>query len=268
MTRWHSLYLLSDDSANIAKKIEAHLATVGFLLYSPFGRFPGMTYPTTLKTFVAPAHANWVRVLLDCAPQDAESLAQALSTKMTCLSTSLDGRIAKVRLYQGCKRQDNIAQTLQPYAIKDCNLNAIIDTGLYDLPPVDAVQIGNVTINDLPDDLQHMAGDVSGRRANNLFKQLSKRFLKTVGLFDARTLLDHQADWNSQGGQFLRALIGCLIPDDAWRTPDFATLRSAYSLQTRLQFDPSTALLPGDGQSLTAIPNALDYIPVYGGRSE
>ena len=267
MTRWHSLYLLSSNQDAIAQHIEAHLITVGFLLYTPFGRFPGMSYPSTLKTFVAPAHANWVRVLLDCTPQDAEALAQSLSAKTTCLSTSLDGRIAKVRVYQDGLLQNNIAEALQAYTLNDCDLNGMMDTGVYDLPSIDDVHIGDVAIHDLPPDIQQMAGQVSGRRADVLFKQLSKRFLKTVGMFDARTLLDHQADWNSQGGQFLRALMGCLIPDASWRTPDFATLRSAYSLQTRRQFDPNTALLPGDDQALTAIPDALDYIPVYGGKS-
>lgn len=266
MTRWHSLYLSSNDTAAIINHIEAHLGEQGYTLYSPFGRFPGMSYPNTTKTFVAPVQHSWVRVLLDCSEADADKLAQALSCDYLCISASLDGRMGRLHVYQNGVLVNDASFALQALASDDCNLHVILNASTYELPDIDSVQVGDVTLTDLPPDLQHLAGDVTGKRADTLFKQLSKRFLKTVGIFNASTLLDHQADWNSQGGQLLRAVMACLIPDGSWRTPNFATLRSAYSLQTRRQHDPNTALLPGDEEALVAIPNALDYTPVYGGK--
>ncbi|MGB1286519.1 MAG: hypothetical protein ACPG7F_08305, partial [Aggregatilineales bacterium] len=74
-------------------------------------------------------------------------------------------------------------------------------------------------------------------------------------------------DWNSQGGQYIRALMACLTLPENWRTPDFTSLRIAYSLYKRRARRPNGMQLPGDVDAMAAVPDALDYVPVYGGKN-
>ena len=75
-------------------------------------------------------------------------------------------------------------------------------------------------------------------------------------------------DWNSPGARRLHALVGCLTLPPNWRDPDFVTLRDAYQLHARRQRKPDARLYPGDEEIMARVPNALDYIPVYGGRDD
>jgi hypothetical protein len=72
-------------------------------------------------------------------------------------------------------------------------------------------------------------------------------------------------DWNSAGGARIRALADCLnIPN--WQAPDFVTLRDAYALHERRRRSPNATPYPGDAEALAAVPDALDYTPVYYGK--
>ncbi len=73
-------------------------------------------------------------------------------------------------------------------------------------------------------------------------------------------------NWNSPGGRRLHALMRCLTVPDHWREPDFGVLRDAYQLHSRQQRKPDARLYPGDDATMNRVPDALDYVPVYGGR--
>jgi hypothetical protein len=74
-------------------------------------------------------------------------------------------------------------------------------------------------------------------------------------------------DWNSPGGQRIRAVMQCLTVPDNWRDPDFVALRDAYQLRVRRQRKPDARLYPGDEEAMNRVPDALDYIPIYGGKN-
>jgi hypothetical protein len=44
-------------------------------------------------------------------------------------------------------------------------------------------------------------------------------------------------------------------------------LRDSYQLHARRQRKPDARLYPGDEEAMTRVPDALDYIPVYGGKN-
>jgi len=76
-----------------------------------------------------------------------------------------------------------------------------------------------------------------------------------------------QADpWAEPEGQRVRALASVLAIPSRWRDPSWEAVRDAYQLRRLRQRNPRLPLIPGDQQTLDAVPDALDYRPVYMGR--
>ena len=110
-----------------------------------------------------------------------------------------------------------------------------------------------------------MAKQVDLRQAGKLFERMSATLARKTNADPAADDLLKQPDWSSAGGQRIRALMDCLaVPD--WQAPDFVTLRDAYALHHRRQRSPQARLYPGDAEALAAVPDALAYTPVYGGK--
>ncbi len=132
-------------------------------------------------------------------------------------------------------------------------------------------QVVAVPLDALPEDVQEMAQDVDLSQAQQMFDKIGGKLLQDVQRGDAeaaRKLLgggEDAPDWNSAGGQRLRALMACLDLPQNWLAPDFVTLRDAYQLHARKQRKPTARLYPGDAEAMAAVPDALDYLPVYGG---
>jgi hypothetical protein len=113
--------------------------------------------------------------------------------------------------------------------------------------------------------VQVLAGQVDLQQAGKLFERMSATLARKTNANPAADALLKQPDWSSAGGQRIRALMNCLgIP--GWQAPDFVTLRDAYALHQRHQRSPHARLYPGDAEALAAVPDALAYTPVYGGR--
>lgn len=267
MTHWQSLYLWSEQSQRIVESIQHYLDTQAYIPYNPFGRFPGMAYPITLKTFVSPVQNSCIRVLFEGNELDA--LAAHLSQITDCFAIALDGRMAFLHFFRAGELID-LETGLLDYTKPNIgsHLETVLKAEEHNLPILQQGKIGDVPIDALPDDMQEMAKQLDMKQANKLFQKISKKFIKAVGQYDARTLMQTQSDWDSQGGQTIRAIMACLNIPENWREPDFTTLRTAYALQSRQQYDSNMPLLSGDESILIAVPNALDYHPVYGGKHE
>jgi hypothetical protein len=123
----------------------------------------------------------------------------------------------------------------------------------------------------LPDDVRAMAENLNPKQIDRMFGKWMKRVSKRLAGDEAgaRALLRGDAvDWNSDGGRQIQALMACLdIPPDSWRYPDFTTVRDAYQLHLRRKRRPDARLLPGDAEAMQAVPDALDYTPVYMGKA-
>ena len=264
MTAWHNLYLSSEQSQQIIDSIHDYFNTKGYKLYNPFGDLPGMSYPQTLKMFLAPAQAGWSRLLLDGDSESGiiEDLSAQLSKSWDCLSLRLEGNIGTIHAFSEGNLV-NLAQWAQSYT--DGDITAILNTEIFHLQPLNQGQIGDIPLSALPDDIQQMAQEVNAKEANKLFEKLSNRLLKAIGRNDARNLLNERINWDSQGGQYIRAVMDCLNILENWRNPDFTTVRTAYTIHAQ-HLRGIHEIFAGDEETLESVPNVLDYTVIYGGR--
>lgn len=268
---WYSLYLPSEDSAGIAEALRATLTAAGYTLYNPFGAMPGLSYRQSVRLFVAPPRDGWTRVA--ASPEHLAPVAPALSQIAPCLEIGFNEE-ATIRLYRAGALIDAPLDALSAYvrpgkAISD--VAAALQAPPVALPAVQEV-LADVPLDILPDDARALADKVDLKRASGLFHRLSEGLSKRTGQVGsedaARALLrSHAPDWNSPGGRQIRALMACLTCPDNWHTPDFVTLRDAYQLHARRRRAPNADLYPGDAEAMAAVPDALDYTPIYGGRN-
>jgi hypothetical protein len=75
-----------------------------------------------------------------------------------------------------------------------------------------------------------------------------------------------QLDLNSLAGQAIAAHAAHAGLPEGWHIPDFITLRDAFAVHRRLQRFPNARLYPGDAEARDAVPDALAYTPLFGGR--
>ena len=252
MTCWHSLYL--PYAGNVVDPLADALAVLGYERYAPFGLVPGKAYPQSVKLFVAPVRDGWTRII---GSPDA-ALLPVLSRLAPCLLIELDGADAAISAYAAGAPAD-LTDVFAPYAqTPDCLDDAPVSAAKAD-------KLGAVALDALPSDVQTMAQQVDLRQAGKLFERMSATLARKTNADPAADDLLKQPDWSSAGGQRIRALMGCLsIP--GWQAPDFVTLRDAYALHYRRQRSPQARLYPGDAEALAAVPDALAYTPVYGGK--
>lgn len=273
MASWNSLYLSCDPALapdTLADNLQTTLAHLDYKPYDAFGPIPGIAYPHTLKLFIAPLAGGWRRVLVDATqPDDIAITAARLSKLGLCLRATLDGKEAALTAYAVGEETD-VETALIPHlregkTADDLN-RALNNVGL--LPPVDDAQkVAVVPMDALPDDVKDMAQDVNPKQAQKMFDKIAGRLVNRQQSDAAKGLLGGDApDWNSGGGARIRAVMACLTVPDDWRMPDFVTLRTAYQLHARKRRKPDARLYPGDAEDMAAVPDALDYVPVYGGK--
>ncbi len=264
---WNNLYCRCDAASTVADTLRTALTAAGYTLYNPFGLIPGRSYPQSVRLFVAPAAAGWVRVIGELP----DALLPPLSPVGLCLRLALAGSAADVTIY--ADGQPAEADTLRPYLRGGWTLERLRRAMAgEDAAPPDRTPVPDIPVDTLPPDVQALAGRVDPAQANKLFARLSGQMLERVGGGDeaeaARALLagDGVPDWNSPGGRRIRVLLDALgLPDD-WRKPDFTALRDAYQLHERRRRLPDARLYPGDAETMARVPDALDYQVVYGGR--
>lgn len=264
MTAWNSLYLSSEQPQQIIDIIHDYFDREGYTGYNPFDDLPTRSYPQTLKMFLAPAQAGWSRLLLDDDSDSGiiEELAAQISKVCDCLSVRLEGNIGTIHGFRE-GHHINLAQWAQAYS--DCDITAILNTEVFHLTPLNDGQIGDIPLSALPDDIQQMAQEVNAKEANKLFEKLSNRLLKAIGRNEARNLINEQLNWDSQGGQYIRAVMDCLNIMDNWRHPDFITVRTAYTIHAQ-SLRGIHETFAGDEDTLKAVPNVLAYTVLYGGK--
>jgi len=256
MTRWHSLYLSSNTLQAITDTINSYFTRHGYQPYNPFTAFPGMSYPQTIKLFAVQLSPTWVRIIVDgdCDLERIDPLITTLSETWDCLSLQLTGNISHIHGYK-LGNLSPLPIWTRPHLINEASdIEAILDVDSFNLPPLSQGQIGDIPLDGLPDNLQTMVQQVNPKDANQLFRKLSNQVLKAISKQDARTLINTQPNWDSQGGQAIRTLMQYLSIPEAWRLPDFATLRTAYTVRTHTP--------DGDG----TMANILDYQPLYAGK--
>lgn len=276
MTAWHSLFLPFDDNATrelsandtangkpgVAATIRSELIAHGYRPFDPFALLPGKSYPQAVRLFVSPVHEGWMRVVGEIEPAVRPLLLPALSLLAPCLLVELDGDEAHIEAWlEGEPAPPEIA--LMSYAREhDCIRRALEGA----VETKNAPGIGGLPLDALPADVQALAGNIDPKQAEAMFARISGTLAQKAGGSDEARDLLRQPNWNSVGGARIAALMRCLHIV-AWRTPDFVTLRDAYALHTRRRRSPNATLYPGDAEALGAVPDALNYTPVYTGKA-
>ena len=264
MTAWHSLYWPNVEPDAVAASLRASALALGYAAFDPFGLIPGRSYAHAVRLFVGALGVGWVRVV---GQADARQLPD-LSRLGPGLALALDGGSALISFWADGAQvgPQALAAYLRPgFSLSDVEyILSARDAGprRADCLPFDA----------LPDDIQQMAQGVDLKQARSMFARLTDSTLRKAGGGNtdaARALLaaGEPPDWTSGGGAKISRLMGCLTLPDDWRTPDFTSLRDAYQLHLRRQRRPTADLYPGDAEALAAVPNALDYMPVYAGAN-
>ncbi len=249
--RFSSLYFQTDDAAAVAGTLASAASAAGYTAFNPFAGAPGRSYPQAVRLFVAPAQGGWVRVL----GQPDPAMLPALSRLAPLLWAELEADRARFDAWS--------AGASQP-------IEAVF--GLTPPDPADAPAglpsraTEAAVFAALPDEIKAL--NVNPKRAQAMLNRLGGGLLSKAGGDQAAALTALQGNppqWDSPAGRRLTALLAALaIP--AWREPDFVTVRDAYQLHLRRQRRPNAPLYHGDQEALNAVPNALDYRPVYAGK--
>jgi hypothetical protein len=266
---WNSLYLRSENAAQVAENVRASLVLLGYTPFNPFGLIPGKAYPISVRLFVAPAENGWVRIigvvddaLLGLITQSTFGLRIHLQDHMEA-TTAQDGQLVE------------LLPSLLPFLKADKTETDLHDA-LYS-PMLVTSSTSNkegLPLDALPDDVRSMAGGVNPKQAQSLFTRLTGDVLKKVSpsgeqLDAARKLVQQpsQVDWNSPGAVRVQAMMACLTVPLNWRDPDFDTLSDAYGLHERKRLNPNARDYPGDVETMAKVPQALTFTPVYGGKA-
>lgn len=238
MTTWCSIFHPSANRDAVLAAAQAWLNTAGYTAYDPFTGIPGASFAHAVKAFVAPAAQGtagpWVRLIFEAAPAERDALLAALPGAVL-----LDAA--------------------------DPRLPASAPTST-----VAGVQVGG-----LPANAQAYADRIDPAKADALAGKLLGAIGARFGMNDAtadqaRALLAQGGsalDLANGAGATLAAHAAALGLPPGWHTPDFVTLRDAYALARRLQRLPNARLYPGDAEARAAVPDALAYAPLFGGKN-
>jgi hypothetical protein len=258
MSNWHSLYIPADDPAPIAERLRTALQALGYTLYQPFGLMPTRPYKQSVRLFVAPARAGWVRII----GEPTAALVAELAADWPVLWLSLARDRAGIQAFA------RGGEPVEPVELSGAAA-AQVDRARQDAPSATEAALPGLPLAVLPSDVQKLAANVDAQQAGRLFERLSGELMKRAGgdMQAARGLLDPKdaPDWASDGGARLFALAQSLGLPDSWRLPDFISLRDAYQAGERRRRKPDAPPFPGDDQALAAAPDALDHTPIFGG---
>jgi hypothetical protein len=267
MPLWSSLYCHCDDTQAVADHLRDSLIALRYTLYDPFGALPGPAYPHQVRLFVAPARAGWVRVLGHPAPEQLPALSQMALV----IHLALDGAQEQIAIYAAGAVADEHALTA---ALRPPRTPADFARALHSAAPAAPASAAALPLDALPESVRGLAGGVNSGQAGKLFNRLSNdllgRFGQSADLDAARALVNGAGvpDWHSTGGARVKAAADCLTLPENWQYPDFESLRDSYQLRARQRRRPDAPLYPGDAEIMAQVPDALDYIPLYGGKRD
>lgn len=282
---WHRLYLPLDESSPLVEALRSLGDAQGYQFFDPFpggtGTPPGLV--ETVRLFVAPPQDGWVCVLGQ--PDETWLLDLSKRTGVPVLYgwlTEENGGFA--RFYDGIRRDD--PAVFEPYLRPEQTLGTLQQAfeGQLAVPVVDSEGQPPVIVagaDGLPPEIQQIAQDrdvdlnrvekIWQRLSDSIFGKLARQFggETTAEQAQAREIFSggRRDLWNSQHGQRVRAIAGVLRLPANWQEPSWDTVRDAYQVHRLRQRSPRMPLIPSDREAMAALPEALDYTPVYMGRA-
>lgn len=276
---WHGLFIPDADASAVAEALRALLVRRGCAPYDPF---PGGTgtppeLSALIRLFVAPAQDGWVRVLGDLDAALLPDLAAALDRSLLAAWLGEDGGGFALVSADGARHEDIAA--FAPYLRAGATPSDLrrAFAGETRVAPLES----DAASADLPPGLHDVAREqgVNPQQAGKLFERLSE------GLFGKLAGQSGESDeeqararavimgggrdaWNSLHGQRVRAIAETLALPANWRLPSWDDVRDAYHAHRMRERYPRMMALPGDHESLAAVPDIAGYLPVFMGRAQ
>ncbi len=264
----------NSNPSDLQTQLKNSLQALGYTFYDPFAGGTGtpVGLQQRVRCFIGSLDAGWSRLIF--APNEVwpDEVARDILAGMPVIKaiyTSADqfevGTVADgmaglmAFLRSGLSEAD-----LQQSAV----MTAVLSTA----------QTTATTLTDLPPELQKYAQEqgVDAGQVDKLMQKMSKGVFKKMGneqdaQKQAKSAIvgvpkQPEVEWNSPAGQALQRVMACLTVPEKWMHPDWKTLTGAYQAARQLQRDPKALMLPGDKQAMAALPNSLEFIPLYMGK--
>jgi hypothetical protein len=253
--QWISLYVPGAEPAGLADTVESALASAGATKYDPFGTMPGLSYPRAVKLFFAPKVGNWVRLIVspDCVLEPVVTAA-ALDAPLVAgfISSEL---VPTLTFYRGGQLID--APAISPYVTDTEGFAAHLKH-----PKTGASGVGGVSSGALPSDVRAMSGGLPAKQVERMVNSMTGAISKGDRAGAQAAL--QSVDWESGAGAWMRTALAYFGLGDSV-LPDYATVSTAYRTAKRLARNPKATLYPGDAEARDAVPDVLDYLPVFYG---
>ncbi len=264
----------NSNPSDLQTHLKNSLQALGYTFYDPFAGGTGtpVGLQQRVRGFMGSLEGGWSRLIF--APNEVwpDEVARDILAGMSVIKavytsaeqfevgTIADGMVGLMAfLRPGLSEAD-----LQQSAI----MTAILPTA----------QTTATTLTDLPPELQKYAQEqgVDAGQVDKLMQKMSKGVFKKMGneqdaQKQAKSAIagvpkQPEVEWNSPAGQALQRVMACLTVPEKWTHPDWKTLTGAYQAARQLQRDPKALMLPGDKQAMAALPNSLEFIPLYMGK--
>jgi hypothetical protein len=272
---WMSSYVRTEDRAGLEAALVAALVEQGYQRFDPFpggtGTPPGIK--DIVRLFVAPAQAAWVRIV------------GALPAEISLPLPHLRGWIVDAQpgweaYRDGHPDPDGLLAYVRPGVSAADVIRAMQVAGTQ----VAGTAATHSTTSPLPSDLETLArqqgvnpqhaSKLIGRLTAQVFGKLDRQSGGEAGTLrgEAQAAVNHALSggervvWSSLAAQRLSAAADLLTLPTSWREPELGALREAYQVARRVQRNPKAALLPDEKEALQAVPNAIEFTPVYVGK--
>lgn len=274
------LYAAADDQSAVADALLRALNASGYEVYDAYGSAFPPAYARAVRTFVAPPWGAWTRLLGEFDGELLPALTATFPVIDAQVTAGDDDHEAEASLtvwLDGVRQTDLSTIADRP----DTDWAHVVAAGIQRLtewraaPQIiqpDARPTGSfVPRETLPGYARGLFDTLNPEQAGSLFNRMTSSLASKLGksqMESARGLLQPRSiDWTRGKPAIVAETLSALYGDaQAWRDPDFVTLRDAYQLHVRRRDRPQAPLYPGDAEALAAVPDALAYLPVYGGK--
>lgn len=253
--QWISLYVPGAEPASLADTVKSALASAGAKQYDPFGAMPGLSYPRAVKLFVAPKAGDWVRLIVspDCV---LEPVVTAASLDAPLAAGFISGDLVPaLTFYHHGEPVD--APAVSAYITDVEGFAAQLRQ-----PKTGASGVGGISSGALPSDVRAMSGGLPTKQVERMMSSMTGAISKGDRAGAQAAL--QSVDWESGAGAWMRTTLAYLGINNAV-LPDYTTVSTAYRTAKRLARNPNATLYPGDQDAQNAVPDALDYLPVFYG---
>lgn len=269
LAQW--LFFPSSNSLEVESILKSRLQESGYAFYDPFpgGAGTPVGLQQRIRSFLSPPHNNWVRLLFAPNEQWPEETthdvlsglpvirAAYVSAEQFEIGTIVAGMSGLAPFLRAGLTEADLekatAATPAPSAV----------TNTPDLPPElqKFAQEQGVDAQHVDKFVQKMAGSVFKKMGS---EQTAQAQAKSAMAGAAK---QPEVEWSSPAGQALQRVMACLSVPEKWWQPDWKTISAAYQTARQVQRDPKSLMLPGDKQALAALPNALEFTPLYMGKN-